>query len=244
MTNGSFYATVAQGAAARAGVGLGPPAETSRPDPSVAAEGSSGGRALLDQAQGPLSIALTAIIVADIGIAVQALVGVFPDGWPLRSAMIVGVAMTLGTLVTRIWVDVIKATQPAVSPPPPGGTEGNGSLVKSAGSRVSADPIPSLAAATAQIADQSEGILRPHFGDHPDRALTQFRRVVRCSTSHAPSCSHEMKSLRKLCGSTVVRLPGEDAQWNAEPRWTVASLEEDFVYQLVVLEGSKQDLVS
>jgi hypothetical protein len=41
------------------------------------------------------SLALTAIIVADISIAVLALVGVFPDGWPLRSAMIVGVAMTL-----------------------------------------------------------------------------------------------------------------------------------------------------
>jgi len=28
------------------------------------------------------------------------------------------------------------------------------------------------------------GILRPHLGDHPDRALTQLRRIVRCSTSY------------------------------------------------------------
>jgi hypothetical protein len=28
------------------------------------------------------------------------------------------------------------------------------------------------------------GVLRPHLGDHPDRTLTQFRRVVARSTSH------------------------------------------------------------
>ena len=48
---------------------------------------------------------------------------------------------------------------------------------------VSAVPMPSFSA-TAQIAGQSEGVLRPHLGDHPDRSLTQLRRVVSRSTSH------------------------------------------------------------
>jgi hypothetical protein len=50
------------------------------------------------------------VIVIALGLCVLELGGAIPNRLPLRVFLMVAVGLTLGTLVTRIWVDVIAAT--------------------------------------------------------------------------------------------------------------------------------------
>ena len=51
----------------------------------------------------------TAIVIAD-GLCILELGGAVPNRLPLRVSLVVAVVLTLSTLVTRIWVDVLAAT--------------------------------------------------------------------------------------------------------------------------------------
>jgi hypothetical protein len=53
---------------------------------------------------------VTAVIMIAIGLCILELGGVMPNRLPLRVFMVVAMALALGTLITRIWVDVIAAT--------------------------------------------------------------------------------------------------------------------------------------
>ena len=67
---------------------------------------------------------VTMVIMIAIGLCILELGGTVPNRLPLRLFMIVAVALTLGTLTTRIWVDVIAATADGV-PAAAGGTADN-----------------------------------------------------------------------------------------------------------------------
>jgi hypothetical protein len=61
-------------------------------------------------------------IVAAVGLCIIELAGFVPNSLALRWILVLAVVLTLGTLLTRIWVDVSAAT--ASRPPLPG--EGRG----------------------------------------------------------------------------------------------------------------------
>jgi hypothetical protein len=50
------------------------------------------------------------VIVVALGLCVLELAGFVPNSLALRWILVLAVALTLGTLLTRIWVDVIAAT--------------------------------------------------------------------------------------------------------------------------------------
>jgi hypothetical protein len=63
------------------------------------------------------TLVVATVIVTAVGLSVLRISGVLSNTLPLRIFMLASVALTLGTLLTRIWVDVIAAT---ASPPAPG----------------------------------------------------------------------------------------------------------------------------
>src|SRR6516164_2295776 len=90
--------------------------------------------------------------------------------------------------------DLIRPAQLGVLPPQPPDLRRLLSRHAGPGARVHlglADPLTQrLRGPDAQLvgdcADRRpvRGVIRPHLGDHPDRTLTQLRRVVARSTSH------------------------------------------------------------
>ncbi len=59
------------------------------------------------------------VIVAALGLCILELAGFVPNSLALRLILVLAVALTLGSLITRIWVDVIAAT--AEQQPPAAG---------------------------------------------------------------------------------------------------------------------------
>jgi hypothetical protein len=57
------------------------------------------------------------VIVIALGLCIFELGGAIPNRLPLRVFLMAAVVLTLATLLTRIWVDVIAATVEPVPPP-------------------------------------------------------------------------------------------------------------------------------
>lgn len=57
------------------------------------------------------ALTVVGVIVIDIVTAVLVLAGVFPDSFAIRVFLLAGLALILGTLMTRMSVDIIEATR-------------------------------------------------------------------------------------------------------------------------------------
>jgi hypothetical protein len=68
----------------------------------------------------------TAIVLA-VALCILRIAGAVPEGVPVRTFVLATVILTLGTVLTRIWVDVIAATsKPAAASSTSGSDERNG----------------------------------------------------------------------------------------------------------------------
>jgi hypothetical protein len=66
---------------------------------------------------------VAALVLVLTGVCVLELAGFVPDSLTLRVVMTCGLALVLGTLLTRIWYDVLAATSTVREYPPAGGDE-------------------------------------------------------------------------------------------------------------------------
>ncbi|GGO81041.1 hypothetical protein [Nonomuraea cavernae] len=56
------------------------------------------------------SLSVATIVMLDVGLCLLVLGGLVPDSVALRALVAAGLLLVLGTLLTRIWIDVIRAT--------------------------------------------------------------------------------------------------------------------------------------
>jgi hypothetical protein len=58
------------------------------------------------------ALTVASVVIVATGVAVAVLAGLVPDGWFVRAALTAAAVLVLGTLLTRIGVDIIQATTP------------------------------------------------------------------------------------------------------------------------------------
>ncbi|MEO3744463.1 hypothetical protein [Plantactinospora sp. B5E13] len=63
------------------------------------------------------SLTIASVIVVELAVVVFVLAGALPDSTVLRTVLVAGLVLSLGTLLFRVAVDVVDATRP--EPPPP-----------------------------------------------------------------------------------------------------------------------------
>jgi len=73
------------------------------------------------------ALTVASLVMGDLLLVVLVLAGLVPDAVGVRVVVVVGLVVTAGSLLARIWFDVLEATRPDASSPGGGPSTGGGS---------------------------------------------------------------------------------------------------------------------